>query len=77
LHANGKDRRALHYARLATRLGTRDARLLFHRGAIESAVGQDSAARSHLRDALRLDDGTSPWREQHAHRLLARLGGAR
>jgi tetratricopeptide (TPR) repeat protein len=77
LHAGGHDREALHYARLATRLGTRDARLVFHRGAIEVALGRGQAARTHLNDAMRLDDGTSPWREQHAHRLLAGLGGAR
>jgi tetratricopeptide (TPR) repeat protein len=74
LHANGRDREALRYGRLATRLGTRDARLLFHRGSIEAALGHDRAARKHLTAALRLDDGVSPWRDQHATRLLHRIG---
>ena len=38
LHASGQDRAALRYARQANRLGTRDARLLFHLGAIEAAL---------------------------------------
>ncbi len=72
LHVNGRDRAALQYARLATRLGTQDARLLYHRGAIEAALGQRTAAHRHLADSLRLDDGASPWREQHIHRLLGK-----
>jgi tetratricopeptide (TPR) repeat protein len=77
LHAAGKDRAALRHARFATSLGTQDARLLFHRGVIEAALGHDADGRRHLRAALRLDDGVSPFREQQAQRLLARLGGPR
>jgi tetratricopeptide (TPR) repeat protein len=73
LHVNGRDAKALRYARFATRLGTQDARLLFHRGSIEAALGRDGAARQHLTQALRLDDGVSPWREQRAHRILDRI----
>ncbi len=43
LHASGRDREALGYARQATALGTRDARLLFHRGAIEAALDMTDA----------------------------------
>ncbi len=73
LHAAGRDRQALRYVRLATRLGTQDPRLLFHLGAVESALGLPAAA-GHLRSALRLDAGASPWREAE---ISALLGGAR
>ena len=73
LHASGQDRAALRYAGLATRLGTRDARLVFHLGAIEAALRLPSAG-AHLRDARRLDAGVSPWREAA---IRALLGGAR
>ena len=77
LHASGQDGEALRYARLATRLGTRDARLLFHRGAIEAALGRDGAAREHLQAGLEIDAGTAPWREKQARDLLGTLGGNR
>ena len=73
LHASGRDREALGYARQATALGTRDARLLFHRGAIEAALDMAGAARAHLRAALRLDSGVAPLREQQARELLRGL----
>jgi tetratricopeptide (TPR) repeat protein len=74
LHAAGRDRAALRYARLATRLGTQDARLLFHRGAIEAAVGRVADARTDLHSAIRLDDGAAPLRDRAARRLLDELG---
>lgn len=77
LHSAGKDRQALGYARFATKLGTKDARLMFHRGAIEAELGRADDARAHLKEALRLDGGASPYREQRAGRLLTDLGGAR
>jgi tetratricopeptide (TPR) repeat protein len=73
LHAAGRDREALPYLRTATRLGTHDPRLLFHRGAVESALSLPGAA-GHLRAAQRLDAGVSPFREAAIGRLL---GGAR
>jgi tetratricopeptide (TPR) repeat protein len=73
LHALGRDDEALRFARLANRLGTRDARLLFHLGAIEAAVGRAGAARGHLRDALAIDNGVAPWRERQARALLDSL----
>ena len=74
LHAAGRDRLALRYADLATRLGTQDARLLFHRGAIEAAVGRDADAARHLRSAVRLDDNSAPLRDRAARQLLNKLG---
>ena len=56
--------------RRATALGTRDARLLFHRGVIEAAVGRSSPARVHLLEALRIDGGVAPLREQQAREVL-------
>lgn len=77
LHASGQDGEALRYARLSTRLGTRDARLLFHRGAIEAALGRDGAARKHLQAALAIDGGTAPWRDGQARDLLDERGDGR
>jgi len=73
LHASGRDREALGYARRATSLGTRDARLLFHRGAIEAALDTSGAARTHLRAALQIDSGVAPLREQQVRGLLSGL----
>ena len=73
LHAAGRDRDALVYARQATALGTRDARLLFHRGAVEAALDMTGAARMHLRAALQIDSGVAPLREQQARELLRSL----
>ena len=68
-----KGRAALAYAQQATALGTQDARLLFHRGAVEAALGLDRPAREHLSAALRLDAGVAPLREQQARQLLEGL----
>jgi Flp pilus assembly protein TadD len=74
LHATGHDREALRYARSATRLGTKDARLLFHRGMIETALGRVDAARRSLRAALAADPHFSPLQAPIARRTLATLG---
>jgi tetratricopeptide (TPR) repeat protein len=73
LHAAGRDRAALGFTRRATAIGTQDARLLFHRGAVEAALGLDGPAQQHLRAALRLDAGVAPLREQQARHLLEGL----
>jgi tetratricopeptide (TPR) repeat protein len=73
LHAAGHDHLALGYAIRATRLGTQDARLFFHRGAIEAAAGHETDARTHLRQALHLDDGVAPLRDRQAAQLLKTL----
>jgi tetratricopeptide (TPR) repeat protein len=75
LHVNGRDREALRYAREATRLGTQDARMLFHRGAVEAALDMDEPARRHLRAALAIDGGAAPWRQRLARHLLRAPGG--
>jgi tetratricopeptide (TPR) repeat protein len=72
LHVNGRDAEALRYARLATALGTKDARLLFHRGMIEHALGRRAEARGSLATALRLDPGFSPLQAKNAQAILGR-----
>lgn len=73
LHRGGQDLEALRYARYATRLGTQDARMVYHRGAIEAALGMDVPARKHLRASLGIDNGVAPWREGLARDLLGTL----
>lgn len=77
LHVTGRSAEALRYAQAATRLGTLDARFLWHRGEMEAALGRTGAARRHLQAALDLDAGVAPWREQRIRATLAGLGGAR
>lgn len=73
LHANGRDREALRFARLATRLGTQEPSLWAHRGVIESALGQTGTARRHLQQSLTMDPGESPWQRQQAESELSAL----
>lgn len=73
LHANGRDREALRYARLATRLGTQEPSLWAHRGIIEAALGKTDAARSHLRMSVSMDPGESPWQRAQARSALGAL----
>ena len=73
LHANGRDREALRYARLATRLDTREPSLWAHRGIIESALDMTDAARTHLRKSLAMDPGESPWQRAQAESALRAL----
>nr|WSZ94690.1 tetratricopeptide repeat protein [Streptomyces sp. NBC_00857] len=77
LHANGKDREALTYAKKATGAspGYRNASFLFHRGMIERALGDDKAARRDLRAALDLNPGFSPTGAREATSALSDLSG--
>ena len=76
LHANGRDREALRYARLATRLGTQEPSLWAHRGIIEAALGMPAAARDHLQKSVAMDPGESPWQRAQAIAALERLEGS-
>jgi len=51
--------------------GTRDARILFHAGAIELAGGDAARGRASLRDALALGPALDPPERAEAERLLA------
>jgi len=55
LARNGRCSEALHYSKRALRLGTRDALKFFHRGWIESCLGDRAAAAEWYRRALRLN----------------------
>jgi Flp pilus assembly protein TadD len=51
-----------------------DARAWHHRGAIEAALGMTAQAERHLRRALGVDAGYSPWQAQQVRLILANLG---
>ena len=57
----------------ALALGTRDAKLLYHAGMIEAALGNDAAARRNLEDALALDPSFDPLAVRTARTTLAGL----
>ncbi|MFD9538548.1 tetratricopeptide repeat protein [Streptomyces sp. NPDC060022] len=75
LHASGKNREALTYAKKATAgtPGYRNASFLFHRGMIERALDDDGAARRDLRAALDLNPGFSPTGARDAASALSAL----
>ncbi|MEV7086153.1 tetratricopeptide repeat protein [Streptomyces sp. NPDC093085] len=72
LHANGKDREALAYAKKATAAtpGYRNAQFLYHRGMIQHALGDTGAARRDLTAALDLNPGFSPTGAREARDTL-------
>ncbi len=76
MHALGRDKEALPYAMSATRLGTKDPRLLYHRGMIQLATGDRAAARQSLTAALTIDPHFSPIAVPRARAALAGLGAA-
>jgi tetratricopeptide (TPR) repeat protein len=60
LARNGRCNEALHYSKLALRLGTQDAAKFFHRGVIERCLGHGSAARQWFAQS----HATNPyWRQ--------------
>ncbi len=56
----------------ATRLGTKDARLLYHLGAIMVAGGQHAAGKKKIAEALALEPGFDPIGAVEARSLLSR-----
>ncbi|MER6471825.1 tetratricopeptide repeat protein [Streptomyces collinus] len=70
LHANGRDREALGYARKATATGYGSAAFRYHRGMIELATGHTGAGRASLRAALKLNPGFSPLGAAAARKSL-------
>jgi tetratricopeptide (TPR) repeat protein len=70
---NGLAHEALPMMKQALRLGTPDARLLFHAGMIHAALGDAGAAREHLGRALALNRGFDLLQAQVAVRTLAGL----
>lgn len=75
LHKNGRDSEALQFAATANRLGWQNATFAYHRGMIESALGQRAAARADLTEALRINPDFSFLQAPIARRALASLTG--
>jgi Flp pilus assembly protein TadD len=70
LYRAGRPHAALEAATRALRLGTRDASFLYHRGAINAALGRRAAARADLSLALRINPRFSVLGAPEARRLL-------
>jgi tetratricopeptide (TPR) repeat protein len=77
LHRNGRHAEALTYATKANSLGWRNATFLYHRGAIEAALGHTNRARTDLTTALTINPHFDILQAPVARRLLASLGGKR
>jgi tetratricopeptide (TPR) repeat protein len=75
LHVNHRDAEALTWANKAMATGMRNALFAYHRGMIEQALGQSSAARSDLSRALELNPAFNPLQAPIARQALAELGG--
>jgi tetratricopeptide (TPR) repeat protein len=73
LYKNGRAREALEPLAEALRLGTRDARLLFHAGMIHHALGDTAAARGYLEQALALHPLFDPLQAGLASRTLEQI----
>ncbi|WP_405496171.1 tetratricopeptide repeat protein [Streptomyces sp. NBC_00096] len=73
LHRAGRDEEALDQADEALVLGTRSALFLYHRGAIHQALGDRSAARRDLQQALALDPSFHPLHAPAAREALRRI----
>jgi tetratricopeptide (TPR) repeat protein len=76
LHVNHRDIEALTYARLADRIGWRNATFAYHRGMIEASLGQRTAARADLTRALAINPFFSPLQAPRARTALHALGTA-
>jgi tetratricopeptide (TPR) repeat protein len=77
LYKNGRPREALEPLAEALRLGTRDARLLFHAGMIHHALGDAATARGYLEQVRALNPRFDPLQAPVAERTLEQLGGRR
>ncbi|MER6391545.1 tetratricopeptide repeat protein [Streptomyces sp. NPDC001523] len=73
LHRAERDEEALDQAEEALALGTRSALFLYHRGAIHQALGDTTAARRDLRQALALDPSFHPLHAPAAREALRRI----
>ena len=75
LHHAGRHEEAATAIGQALAIGTRDAELLYHAGAIAAATGEAGAARAHLEAALELNPYFHPQDADRARDLLDELGG--
>ena len=75
LYRTGDLTAGLEASRQARRLGTRDALMLFHAGAIEAGLGLRDQARAHLAQALKINPHFSVLHAPEARQALTALGG--
>ena len=73
LLANGRADEARAQMAEALALGTQDAKLLYHAGMIEAALGNDAASRRYLEDALATDPSFDPLAVQTARTTVREL----
>ncbi|MFI0937401.1 tetratricopeptide repeat protein [Streptomyces sp. NPDC021020] len=73
LHANGQDREALTESDQALAQGTRNALFHYHRGMIEQSLGDTTAARTDLTQALTINPHFNPLHAPQAQAALATL----
>ncbi|MFE2270756.1 tetratricopeptide repeat protein [Streptomyces lavendulae] len=73
LHRAGRDGEALDESDQALALGTRSALFRYHRGAIHQALGDTTAARGDLRQALATDPSFHPLHAPEARAALRRI----
>ncbi len=76
LHRSGDDGQARRYAITAGRLGWRNATFSYHRGMIELALGNRSAARRYLTEALDINPHFSLVQAPKARSALTSLKGS-
>ncbi|MEC4019130.1 tetratricopeptide repeat protein [Streptomyces sp. H27-D2] len=74
LHRAGRDTEALTWSDRALALGTRSSLYRYHRGMIEYALGDRTAARADLRTALKDEPRFHPLHAATARRTLTRIG---
>ncbi|MFC9946155.1 tetratricopeptide repeat protein [Streptomyces pratensis] len=74
LHRAGRSEEGMQYAEQAVGTGVRNASYSYHLGVIESSLGQDGPARSHLEQALRTNPEFSPLAAPLAREALDTLG---
>ncbi|WP_371791222.1 hypothetical protein OG285_15095 [Streptomyces sp. NBC_01471] len=76
LHVNGRDRESLDEADQALAPGMRNALFHYHRGMIEKALRDTTAARKDLTEALSINPHFSPLYAPKARAALATLNGS-
>ncbi|MEV0124091.1 tetratricopeptide repeat protein [Streptomyces sp. NPDC050703] len=74
LHRSGDSEAGLKYVTKAIKKGPRSALFAYHRGEIERELGEDGAARRHLREALLINPYFSPLAAPAARSALKSLG---
>ncbi len=77
LHKNGQDQEAAEAIAEALKVGIQDARVHFHAGVIQHALGNTDMAREHLERALKVNEHFSKTKAEEARQLLKSLESTR